>query len=52
MPGDPKKDLYNKGLNEDVDSNHTSRLLEKEDLGIILVFTAIVMAALLLTYII
>lgn len=45
-----KKAIYDKGIKGPMESEHTSRLLEKEEVAIIAVFTAIVIVALLVTY--
>ncbi len=51
MLSHPEKVISDKEIKGSVENDHTVKLLEKEELGIIFIFTAIVIAALLLTYI-
>jgi len=46
-----KKNIYDKGIKDSTERGYTTRLLEKEEFGIILIFTVIVIAALLITYV-
>jgi len=51
MLGHPKNVMYDKGMKVFDDRDSDTRLLEKEELLIISVFTAIVLGALLIAYI-
>ncbi len=51
MLGHLKKTIYNKEMKISAERDYSTRLLDKEELGIILIFTVIVMAALLITYV-
>jgi len=48
----PKDVLYNKGMEVFDDKDHDTRLLETEEVVIIGIFTAIVLVALLMVYVI
>jgi len=52
MPSHIKKIVYNKGIKGSNKRIYPENLLEKEELGIIAIFTAIVIVALLITYVI
>jgi hypothetical protein len=51
MFGHPKNVVYDKGIKVFDSKDRDSRLLEKEELLIISIFTAIVLAALLIVYV-
>ncbi|MFQ5480151.1 MAG: hypothetical protein ACE5DW_02635 [Thermodesulfobacteriota bacterium] len=46
-----EKVVYDKGVKHVAEKGPALRLLEKEEVGIILIFTAIMIAALLITYV-